>query len=53
MIPDHPVLPIANKLREFHIPCANGWELAYEDRIRRFKEIISPDVATCETVSLD
>ena len=53
MRPDHPVPPIANKWKEFRLPCASQWELAYEDRIRRFKEIISPDVATCETVSLD
>ena len=53
MIPNHLVPPIANKWREFHHPCANGWELAYEDHIRHFKELISPNVATCETVSLD
>ena len=51
--PGHPIPPIANKWRQFHHSCADGWELSYRDRIKRFKEFVTLDVSTCETTDLD
>lgn len=53
LVPSHPIPPIANKWRQFHHSCANGWETPYRDRILQFKELVTPDVSTCETIDLD
>ena len=51
--PGHPIPPIANKWRQFHHSCADGWEFNYRERIKRFKELVTPDVSTRETIDLD
>ena len=53
LTPGHPIPPIANKWTQFHRSCANGWETPYLDRIVRFKELVSPNVSTAETIDLD
>ena len=53
LTPGHPIPPTAKLWRQFHHSCANGWETSYRDRIKQFKELITPDVVTCETIDLD
>ena len=51
--PGHLIPPIANKWRQFHHSCADGWEFNYRERIKRFKELVTLDVSTYETIDLD
>ena len=53
LLQGHPTPPIATNWLRHRLDCAYGWESVYEARIKYFTEIISQDVAACETIELD
>ncbi|XP_057496891.1 uncharacterized protein LOC130781651 isoform X1 [Actinidia eriantha] len=53
LLPGHPVPPIATNWHRYHIPCAKGWDTAYNHRIQHFQDIVGSDVVTRETVELE
>ncbi|XXG53730.1 hypothetical protein AAC387_Pa03g1784 [Persea americana] len=53
LIQGHPIPLIATNWIRQHHPSADGCDTAYQSRIQHFREIISPSVATCETIDLE
>ncbi|XP_057488525.1 protein FAR1-RELATED SEQUENCE 2-like [Actinidia eriantha] len=53
LLPGHPVPPIAANWHRHHIPCAEGWDTAYNHRIQHFQDIVGSDVVTRETIELE
>ena len=53
LLPGHPVPPIATNWHRYHIPCAEGWDTAYNHRIQHFQDIVGSDVVTRETIELE
>ncbi|XXG85435.1 hypothetical protein AAC387_Pa11g0511 [Persea americana] len=53
LVQGHPIPPIATNWIRHHHPSADGWDIVYQSRIQHFREIISPSIATYETIDLE